>query len=390
MDRLFDPGAVELADPRGDPNRVIEVQEKVEELLKANQQRREGIRQELLEQGAWALPGLMNASYVWMNELKTSPLDRKLLSSLMAELAADNSAAEQLLFQYGILETPFSTPRSIAKGALKKLDWSPDEHDLLELRKTLQRYREVDDTQTMLDLYGVLLSAQQEDDFRDALKVCRWWAERAMKPAGILLALLVEFFPERAVGILTEVFLAVKNRYNDKNLANMLLQHLDYPDAWLKDDVLLHVSENVLPDIGSGRHTAVEYLWINAVRNNKDRTSKRWLKLLQDFGERVRQYDQNDTIYRYWFEALGKAGEIEYLAQEARAETSDELWAEKAALQLFFQQRDNPLARQTLADLKREQPLRYERASRLFEKITGSRGKIDGRTEEGRRTALPS
>lgn len=390
MDRLFEPGAVELADPRGDPNRVIEIQQKVEELLKANRQRREGIRQELLDQGAWALPGLINATYVWMNELKSSPPDQTLLSSLMADLAGDNLAAQNLLFRYGILETPFSIPRSIAREALRKIGWKPDGQDISDLRETLSRYKEMEDAQTMLDLYGMLLSAQQEEDFHDALSVCEWWARRSMKPAGKLLALLIEFFPERAVEILTEVFRAVKDKYKDKNLAEMLLRDLCYPVTWLKGDVLIRVSENVLSDTGSGRHTAVEYLWTYVVRDIKERAPGGVQDLIQDFGDRLRQLSRNEEIYRYWFEALGQAGEVEYVAREARADTRDELWAEKAALQLFFQQRYNSLARQMLADLKREEPERHERALRSFEDMTGSPGKIKGETEEGRRTALPS
>ncbi len=390
MDRLFEPGAVELADPRGDPNRVIEVQQKVEELLKANRQRREGIRRELLEQGAWALPGLINATYVWMNELKGSKLDRDLLSSLMATLAAGNSAAEHLLFRYGILETPFPTPRSVAQEALGKIGWKPDQRDLLDLRKAIGRYRQIEDTQTVLDLYRVLLSAQREEDFQDTLNICCKWASKSMQPAGELLALLAEFFPGRVVEILTEVFRAVKDKYKDNNLASMLLQHLRYPIAWLEEDVLLEVSHNVLPDTVSGRHTAVEYLWVDVVVENQDRASRGWQDLLQKFGNRVREKTSNETIYRYWFEAVGKAGETEYLAQEARAEITDEQWAVAAVLQLLFQQHNNRLARQTLADLEIEKPTRYESASRKFERITGSTGKIGGRTEEGRKTALPS
>jgi len=386
MDRLFEPGALELADPHGDPSRVIEVQQQVQELLEANRQRREGIRQELIQRGAWALPGLMNATYVWMNELESSPPDQDLLSSMMADLAADNPAAAELLFRYGILETPFSTPRSIARKALRRIDWKPTAADLQDLRETLNRYRQLEGTQTVIDLYDVLLSACQEDDFREALDLCKLWARQSMKPAGELMALLIKLFPERASEILVEVFLAVKDKYKDKNLAELLLQSLrdSIPVAWLREGVLLQVSRDVLPNTVSKRHTAVEYLWVYAVQNCRDQAPEVWQELLHELDNQVRQQDDAE-VYRYWFEAMGRADEVEYLAQQAQADTRDEQWGIRAACQLLFLQRYHRLAKQALEDLKRESPARYERASRLFETITGSPGKIEGETEEGPR-----
>ena len=61
MKKVFDPGEIELADPRGDPNRVIEIQKKIKELLEANSQRQAGILDEIKDEGAWAIPGLLNA-----------------------------------------------------------------------------------------------------------------------------------------------------------------------------------------------------------------------------------------------------------------------------------------------------------------------------------------
>lgn len=381
MEKLFEPGAVELADPQGDPNRVIEVQQKVEELLEANRQRREGIRQELLEQGAWALPGLMNATYVWMNELERSPADQDMLSSLMAELAGDNPAAADLLFHYGILETPFPIPRAIAREALGEADWNPTDDNLYDLRETLKRCKQIEDTQTILDLYGVLLQACREDDYRAALDLCKRWAKRSMEPAGDLLALLTESFPERAAEILTEVFLAIKSKYKDKSLANILIQPLrPIPPSWLGEGILLKISNDVLPESTPGRHTAVEYLWVEAARDSKDQNPEMWPELLKNVDHQVRQ-QSNEEIYRYWFEAAGKANEIEYVVREAQAEARDEEWGVRAALQLFFLQRYHQLARQALEDLRRDKPTRWESASHLFEIITGSPGKIKGETK---------
>ena len=381
MDKLFEPGAVYLADPRGDPNRVIEVQQKVEALLGANRQRQEGIKQELLEQGAWALPGLMNATYVWMNRLENSPPDQELLSSLMAQLAADNSAAAELLFRYGVLETPFPTPRAIAQKALGKMQWRPTEANRQALREKIARHQQLEDTRTVIDLYAILLKSGQDEDFRKALALCETWARQSLEPAGQLLAQLTRVFPERTGEILSRVFLAVKSNYKDRNIANMLITPLrPIPPFWLREDVLLKVSQDVLPKIPSGRHTAVEYLWIDAVSDCKQDNPDSWQELLEELDHQLQQ-ENNETVYRYWFEAVGKVGAVNYIARQARAESRNADWRVRAIAQLFFLQRNNRQATQLLKDLQSEYPRLHESALRLYEIITGGSGKTWGDIE---------
>jgi hypothetical protein len=204
-----------------------------------------------------------------------------------------------------------------------------------------------------------------------------------MEPAGDLLALLTESFPERTAEILTAVFLAIKSKYKDKNLANMLIRPLrPIPASWLREGVLLKVSGDVLPKSVSGRHTAVEYLWVYAVCDSKEQSPELWQELLKNLDDQVRQ-ESDETVYRYWFEAVGRASEVEYLARQAQAEARDEQWGIRAALQLFFLERDHSSAAQALSDLEYERPTRYERAQRLFEKITGHR-KDRGKTQGGK------
>src|SRR5215207_28853 len=104
MKRVFEPSEIELADPRGDPNRVIAIQMKIKELLEANRQRKEGILEEIRDEGAWALPGLLNATYVWMNNFEHNQPAQKEMAKLFAELAKENEAAIALLVDSGVLE----------------------------------------------------------------------------------------------------------------------------------------------------------------------------------------------------------------------------------------------------------------------------------------------
>jgi len=367
VDKIFEPGAVELAGPRGDPNRAIEIQQKVEELLGANRQRQAGLRREILEQGAWALPGLINATYVWMNRLEGEQ-SQKMLADLMAQLAQDNTAAVDLLFRAGILETPFAVPRSIARRALENLKWEPSKNDARQITDRISESNKLDDIQAVLDLYALLLGIRSEDGFNGALELCKKWIRRPLKQAGDLLALLTRWFPSRAERILTEVILATKDARKDRSTAEALLDPLrPIPPTWLQEGVLLRVSVDVLRQIRTHRHTTIEYLWIYAAESCKRENPQLWQEILESLGEQVQQEGTPD-ICRYWFRAVCEVNEVGYTDQQARGK--NEQWGTIAALQLFFRQSRNKQARQALKDLRAENLDRYNRASELYESIT--------------------
>ena len=197
--------------------------------------------------------------------------------------------------------------------------------------------------------------------------------QKSLGYSGDLLALLVKQFPERAEQALSQVFLAVRDFYSDEDVADMLLSRLrPIPPVWLEEGVLLKVSLTVLRQMTSSRHTTVEYLWINAARDYKQKKSNSWPTIMKEASEAV-QKSQMETLYRYWFRALADVAEIAYIQQLARAD--DGSWGINAILQLIFQERRNRLAKQALQDLKEEYPSRYDRASSLYAEITGGTGK---------------
>lgn len=379
MDKVFDPSELELADSRGDPGRVVEIQKLIQEFLGASRQRQQGIRAQLLEQGAWALPGLLNATYVWMNQLEDMR-SQKTLSSLMADLASDNPAAVDLLFRNGVLETPFPAPRSIARMALEQLGWIPNDLNCAKLVKSIVKYDALSDTQAVLDYYAILLKRGTPQDFSSALTKCKDWARRALEAAGDLLALMVKQFPDRVEETLSEVFLAVREDYRDRNIAEVLLSPLrPIPPAWLEDGVVLNVSQKVF--LQMPRHTTLEYLWNNAVYDyHKLHKADSWPMLMKEVGEAVKQ-SQVETIYRYWFEALGGVGEIAYIQQQAGV--GDDRWGVWAILQLLFQERRSKIAKQAIQDLKTEYPGLHESAVSLFESMVGQ-GKYGREIEQDR------
>jgi len=382
MNKVFEPGAVELADPRGDPNQAIEIQQKVKELLGANPQRRQGLEQEIQERGAWALPGLVNATYVWMNELADEPA-QEMIAALMARLAQDNPAAVDLLFRNGVLGTPFPIPQSIARRALERLDWKPGEGDTRRLEQEIKNYSKFDDIQTMLDLYALLLRTGSQRDYSSALNQCKDWARRSLKQSGELLALLTRLFPSQAEQALTDIILSVKEAYKDENMAGALLDPLrPIHPAWLQEGILLRVSLAVLRQMK--RHTTVEYLWMYAAKDCREKQPQLWQKIFRDLGERIRK-EGTENLYRYWFRAVDEVNETDYIVEQTRA--SDESWGMSATLQLFFERRHREQAKQALKDLESENPARYARAEEMYETLIEHR-KERKEVKRGKRRAV--
>lgn len=382
MEKVFEPSELELWDVQGDPNQAIEIQGKIKELLHANRQRQQPLLAEITSRGAWALPGAINATYVWMNELEVLQTQR-VLAGLMADLARGNTAAAALLFRAGILETPFPVPRAICRCALELLSWQPDERQTARLRQEIALANKLGDVQTVLDLYGLLFNAGSQADLTDARTQCIGWVKEKRAEAGALLKLLVDHVPSQVVPIVSAVFAATIADRQDKNLANALLQPIrPIPPDWLENGTILHISRQVLPQSPTGRLTVVEYLWIDAVIDCRKNASDRWAAIMPLVSEQL-VGEGSDDIDRYWLTAVGQAGEIDYIVQQSRA--SAEPFGTVAASQLFFLSNKHDQARQGLTDLERENPARYNSAEALYDSITGGRGKEEGLIRQRRR-----
>lgn len=383
MHKVFEPSELELADIQGDPNQVFEIQGKVKELLEANRQRRPVLLDEIRGHGAWALPGVINATYVWMKDLNPKS-KQKMMADLMSELAGDNSAASGLLFRAGVLRTPFQIPRAICILALENLDWRPDAKQAGILRREIELADRSGDTQTMLDLYPLLFRLGDGRDQDRAQQLCAQWAESKRAESGVLLRLLVDHFPEQVASIVSDVFSATVHGddYKDENLARALSHPLrPIPPDWLENEAILNISREVLSRTSSGRHTAIEYLWCDAAADCKKASADRWRQLMPSVSERVK-HEASESIARYWYQAVGRAGEIDYLIEQSQSESDPPGGA--AALELFFLSRGSRQAKQGLAELQRLNPDRYQDASDRYELIFPRR-KIPGVTDEGRK-----
>jgi hypothetical protein len=364
--KVFEPTEIELADSRGDPSRVVEIQKLVDELLKANRQRQEGIKQAIREEGAWALPGLINATTVWMSKLDNQPA-QQLLAGLMTDVSRDNEAATKLLFQTGVIGTPFPIPREVALSALDGLNWRPTPEDVQKLRQAILRARQSDDAVTLLHLYRLLLRSGEEQDRRAATEQCKDFVQRRLTQAGDLLALLVNAYPDQIASILTTIILNAKAERREEPLAISLTEPLrPIPTEWLTNNILVQASVDILRQLTPPRHTTLEYLWMAAVRDGKRQLAQEWSAAINAIGQTV-QATQNPTLYRYWFRALDGANEIDYLIRQAQG--GSEQWSILAVVELFFLAKRNQIAKRSLVEIRSNHVVAYERAEQMYEEL---------------------
>ncbi len=384
MKKVFEPGEVELADPRGDPNRVIDIQKKIKELLEANSQRQAGIIDEIREEGAWALPGLLNATYVWMNHFENNKPAQKIMAKILGELAKENDSAVALLVDSGVLENPFKIPREIALQALEGLNWRPSLVQIAKINTKIQGQKKSEDIEGLILSYQILARSGDKNAYNIMLKQCSDWSISNTGDAAILLNLLVTYYPESAIKILTEVFLSTKSMFKEKKLAEDLITalHPISPDWWL-DSTIVTVSINVLKECNPPRHTTIEYFFKNAAQDAKQSLPHFWEENSKKINTLIFETTESlndsvaDQISRYWFRALGNVSNNLDIIIEA-ADSDIETWGDSAALQLFFMRSEKgkkhkDVVEKALSKLMEENGERYDRVEDMFNEISTKR-----------------
>ncbi len=381
MKKVFEPGEMELADPRGDPNRVIAIQTKVKELIEANEQRRIGIASELFEEGAWALPGLLNSTYVWMNLFEENKDARDVMAKILAELARENESAVALLFDSGVLENPFKIPREIVLKALEDLNWKPTPEHISKINSRIIIQRNAADIDGLMLSYKLLANSGDKAGFNLMLKQCETWIEDNLASGVELFGLLVKYYPESTEKILTDVILAAP--YNEKVLAGKMIAAIrPIPANWWLDSKILKISISVLEESNPPRNTAIEFLWKFAAQDAKRGSPQFWtencIKVNKLVFDAVSPLDDDlaDILFRYWSMAIGEVADdpeiLKFLVNSIFSET--ELWAVNAATQLFFMRgsesgknrKPGDGVENALNKLSSENYYRYQRAEAKF------------------------
>ncbi len=387
MKKVFEPGEIELADPRGDPNRVIEIQSKIKELLEANRQRQQGIRDEILADGAWAIPGVLNATYVWMNHLDNNEPAKEIIAELLANLARENDSAVNLLVDSGVLENPFKTPREIVLQALDKLNWKPAVGDINKISAQIKNQKKTGDIEGLLLSFHLLAQSGDKKQLELILQQAADWSAKNMDAGPKLLRILIKYYPDEAEKILTKVFEDTEHLYNEKNLAKKLVEAVrPIPLSWWLDNIIINISVDVLEQCNPPRHTAVEYLWENAAQDVKNELDRETLNELNEQILQVTEKLEDDVanqIVRYWFKAQAKSLEtLDVIIVSAFSQ--HEVWATQAAAQFFFIKNQEPKVYKkhkealdnALTRLANENSARYQRAQDLFETISSKKKQI--------------
>ncbi|GEM_PF-2502832 len=388
MKKIFEAGEIELADLHGDPSRVLEIQQKVKELLSTNRQRREVLKQEIIEKGAWALPGLINSTYTWMKKVESDKELRNLMSDMMVSVAKDNDAASRLIFQAGVIENPFPAPRAIAINALEKLNWKPNPDDTANLREHVKRAEKNLDNAAVLDFYSIILMTGDTQDMETVLVKCRDWVTK--EDGGNLFARLIKAFPNDVETIVVSICddLRKKRKYKDSLVAEMLVGNLKpIPVKWIVNGTLINISIRALPG-KPPRHTVVEFLWRDVVKelcSNHgiwDSSIESVESAVYTSGKNLRDSQVKETLYRYWFQSLNlsdKSSQERIYNAAKHEEDYDEDWGIAATAVIFRMstREKNHNAKQSLQEIEERYPIRYERAKEKFQNI-GSKGPSDG------------
>ena len=395
MRYVFEPAEIDLGDARTTPNRVFEIQKKVEEYLSPgiNIHRRDELKEQILQEKAWALPGLINATLVYQNHMESEDTQKE-IAEMMIGLAGDNQDAQRLIFRSGVIQNPFPTSRQIALRALRQLAWKPGGSEQKEIAEMLRQYRKQGNLQGQLHLYELYFRSGQNKAYREGVEVCEEWIKaRYLDEAKELLTTLLISFPQHCVEILSSAFLAVieisrdarKDRDFSQELVDAIPKNLFKEWVYQEDNPLITITLSVLKETEPPRHKAIELLWVSAVQVLKRDTDweTRLSTIQSSIQNEVRNCSNNlkESFLKYWMEAISKAGGGDFIIRQV--DQNDRLLKEAAALQLFFLNSKN--AKQTLEDLKINEPGFYEAVRGNYENIKSSKraGSIRRNTPKG-------
>lgn len=296
---IFDEES-DLHDLRADPNMVIEIQKLVTEMLGANEHRRIGIRQEIVDKyGVAALPGVISATFVLTTQLSNRK-NQQMLAELIRELAADNPGAIRMLVKTGVADNPFAESRAVMVEALAGLDAAQAVREMAPaLLKAAERAKKVFDRPAARQFYEVLL--QQGLGFDEALAACRAWfsAEYEIDEAVSLLSTLLHVRSERTDELLYDLLSLLERRDTG---AKSIEHHLKLSNGSLIIPAI-QAANRLLERERIKRSKPVEAMFEGAIAHCVIADSN---TITPVFAE-LKRSRYNDEIARYWWQALSEA-----------------------------------------------------------------------------------
>ena len=296
---IFDEES-DLHDLRADPNMVIEIQKLVTEMLGANEHRRIGIRQEIVDKyGVAALPGVISATFVLTKQLSNRK-NQQMLAELIRELAADNPGAIRMLVQSGVADNPFAESRAVTIEALAGLDAALAVREMAPaLLKAAERAVHISDRKSARQVYELLLL--HDLGFDEALAACRAWFASDLKvdEAVQLLMSLLRLQPARTEDLLFDQLSLLDRKDSARKT---LREHFRLPNM---SSILpaMRAGDRILKRLRPPRSKPVEAMYGGAIAA--------WIvddpKTIPMVFNELDTSSFEETTKRYWWQALGQA-----------------------------------------------------------------------------------
>jgi len=296
---LFDADASELHDLIADPSTLVSVQTLIIEILNScSDVRALGIHNEIVTKyGAFALPGIISATYVAKNDTKIINKIANRITAILCALAKDNIAAERMILRNGVLSNPFSHTHAIYIEALTELGYTLTDIDYEYALTMLNKAEQTNDIVRIQSLYQLLLPTKRITK-RAINQAKTWFSEHHTKPAAQLTNTLLRIAPQDSETIVRSI---ITQQYDENAVAYTDVRSeitLASAQAGLQ---ALSVTSNYLQTKGQ-RHKLIESFYQGAIA--------KWLTqhdaLLAE-AHNIIINSRSEIVYRYWWQAINNA-----------------------------------------------------------------------------------
>lgn len=364
MRNVFEPNALELADLGGDTHFITDIQRQVEQLLKPSNTDRQKLRAELASRGARAVPGILNAAYVFNHRLEAKR-EREFLADLLASLIDTNEAARALLLKSGILEAPFAATCDTALLALQRLgDIHPEEVNAIRKRAWESAYHD-EDYQGALRLYRFLITQRDSQSYSEIRYLAQETFSEYLDIAPLFLDLALCCASENTYEILVKTIGEMEREEKEfgKEIRRMSADSVFNLTEVLRAAYV--IKEN---SVGYG-HKGLQYLFTGPIRELFNKAPEK----IAEVGTEIQQ--RYSSLARFFWQSLGGLLRSEEARQYFNAQIFDRPsdFSCEAIVQLFFTQENDGefkiWAKELLEEL--EGSTIYSDATYEFEKRQG-------------------
>ena len=366
MRKVFEPDKMELADLGGDTHFVADIQRRVKKMLDERKERRGEVRQGILAFGPRALPGVLNAAYVFARQLKKR--EQESLASLLAELMDENPAAQEMLLRSGVLEAPFVPTRRTALMALQQSE-NISEQQIEQIRRRAWKDAESGDYEAALALYEFLTDREDKQSCSKVEDLARELFKERADIGPRFLELALRCAPQDSYRILKDALGAMDR----EALAFSRAMHNIMSPEFVSDHLpqILQDAHEVKENTRGYAHKGIQNIFTGPIASYL----RSHPKAIIDTGESISQEYQ--SLHRFWWQGLGKLLKLETVRQYFQDQITPPLdgFTLEGAVQLLFTEKDNPKlklwALNILEQLEDVAPYQYQDALYEFAKRQG-------------------